>query len=770
MINARSEIDRGSVLRAFVFFALLFSVAIAEAKDKPRVGLNMELMSIRNRSSGPLPVRVRVEYNLPQILEGDLELLIYDGRDGYTKDDLMATIHHDGIVLAGRDYEFNLLLPPLRTAVTQNWAVEAWFITEQERIPLSSIQDRPDPPEAHDLLTTSPLERGMLLCSCSPDPTASTASANRRFLEEALSLDNFNPLYAELEAENGPSSDATSGASQVEKIGRTVIHFAGQWSTRDLPADPLSYCAFDAVLLSDGALSKLTTEQLTGLSKWVRAGGSVCILPDAPMKAQHLEFLRTLFKQATDDATDLTLDDDGRLLVIADENDPVILSHFGLGRAVLLPVVDNLKDRLQGEELGRVVAFLWKVRKDQGVATGEPWRSESLLNILARMNIAAKQDKNGVYLVNPNDRLAEFFGSRRINGKVYVGREQLKSMYGVDARLNPNTEPLLSYAEQILLPSDVEMVPVWIVGVILTGYVLTIGPIDYFVLGWLKKRKYTWIVFPLVTLAFTFITIAVANRYMGSEDTGGKLVINDVTDDGITARQTVLETLFMGAQTEISLDHTSQFVIQAEDSFTAADWQNMYGEEQQRKPDLPLSYSGHFPQKFSTVQQVEQWSPVSLRTLSLEPGDVKLPKFDWSDLSLINTAEGNQRLRQMISKEAVAAKLICSAVIYHEGEARVLLGPPEQSVNLNQRVLPQYGMAQITSRDAAIQSVLSFIPTMKTSDQSFFRVVSQISPEGAGSLEDLAFVDPSDPDQWGLAIMMTDGNDIHVFRKLYVER
>jgi hypothetical protein len=49
-------------------------------------------------------------------------------------------------------------------------------------------------------------------------------------------------------------------------------------------------------------------------------------------------------------------------------------------------------------------------------------------------------------------------------------------------------------------------------------------------------------------------------------------------------------------------------------------------------------------------------------------------------------------------------------------------------------------------------------------------VVSQISPEGAGSLEDLAFVDPSDPDQWGLAIMMTDGNDIHVFRKLYVEK
>ena len=127
----RPSILRACVDRMFVLLLLLslsFSASRANAKDKPRVGLKMELMSIRNRSSGPLPVRVRVEYNQPQILEGDLELNIYDAQETYTREDLMATIRQEGIVLAGRDYEFQMILPPLKTAVIHNWAVEAWTL------------------------------------------------------------------------------------------------------------------------------------------------------------------------------------------------------------------------------------------------------------------------------------------------------------------------------------------------------------------------------------------------------------------------------------------------------------------------------------------------------------------------------------------------------------------------------------------------------------------------------------------------------------------
>ena len=88
------------VLRVVVAMLVLLACPIIEAKDKPPVGLKLELMSIRNRSSGPLPVHVKLEYNLPQILEGDLELSIYDALDTFSRDDLMAKILYEDIVLA----------------------------------------------------------------------------------------------------------------------------------------------------------------------------------------------------------------------------------------------------------------------------------------------------------------------------------------------------------------------------------------------------------------------------------------------------------------------------------------------------------------------------------------------------------------------------------------------------------------------------------------------------------------------------------------------
>ena len=353
---------------------------------------------------------------------------------------------------------------------------------------------------------------------------------------------------------------------------------------------------------------------------------------------------------------------------------------------------------------------------------------------------------------------------RQENGRSYLNTQYLESVFGGSERLNPRTEPLLSFGEQLLLPEDVEMVPTWVIGLILSGYVLTIGPVDYFVLGWLRLRKYTWVVFPIVTVCFTFLTIAVAHDYMSSEDTGGRLVITDVVDNGIPARQTVLETLFLGGKTEITTNHKSQLVVQAEDSFTAADSQNIYGNGPARESDTPLNYSGHFPQNYTIRQEVEQWSPVSLRMLSLEPEDVKLPSIDWSDSTLVTTPEGNIRLRAALRKNQIP---IHSAVIFHNGTQQALLGqlPPAFEAGSGQQI-GMIGDNVPGSRTLAIQQLLSYIPTA-SNNTGLFRIVSQIAPQGAGSLEDLAFWDSSDPRQWALVIMTTDGDEFQVYRKLY---
>ena len=723
---------------AILCLFVLFSSSIL-AQEKPAIRMKMELMSIRNRSSGPLPVHIKLEYNKPQILEGDLELAIYDAVDVVSSDHLMASLRYEDIVLAGADYEFNIVLPPLKTAVMQNWAVVATFATDEGEIRLSSVPDKLGSIEPFDLLTTSPMERGVLLCSCFKETRRHSESANRKFLETALSLDNYNPIYSQMEADNpNGAAGQINGTQKVALMGRTIIHFAGQWSSKDLPQDPLSYCAFDLVLLSDESLAALQKEQLDGLTAWVRAGGSVCIVPDVPMKPLQLEFLRKLFEQGADISANLSLDDEGRLLVVSDEADPILMSHCGLGRAVLLPASNDFSTRLTKEDLGAVVAFLWKVRKEQPVWQGGNWIPA---DVIGRLNA------QGV------------------------------NVEWVD-RLSPQAEPLLSVAEQALMPSDVKMVPTGMIWIILMGYVAAIGPGDYFLLGWLRLRKYTWVLFPVITGVFTLLTVMVANAFMGSEDTGGKLVITDLADNGIPVRQTTLETLYYSSQANVRNDHKGELVVLSEDNFTNADYYNQYGQPQQRTQDSPLSYSGHFPQNYSVSHRVQQWSPVSLRTLSLEPQESEVPPIDWNDASLLTTPEGNTRLRAALSQYAVAEQsnsvtpTQCFAVIYHESTVLNLLGN-FPVLNENDHRLMQQGYSMPNNfpsqyQGSASLAMLGWIPTVKSSQTNIFGLVSQIAPHGAGSLEDLTFLDSSDPSQWALVIIKQQSEDFEVFRKLYV--
>ncbi len=772
--------DWSPVLRRFAIICAFLISASATAQEKPPIRLKMELMSIRNRSSGPLPVYVKLEYNKPQTLIGDLELQIYDAVDVISRDDLMASLRYEDITLSGQDYEFNIVLPPLKTAVTQNWAVVATFVTENERIKLTSLPNKIGSAEPFDLLTTSPLERGVLVCSCFKDSRRQSGSRYRQFLESALSLDNYNPIYAKIQAESEAqlqsknqnlTSDQLSGAQKMELIGRTIIHFAGQWSSRDMPQDPLSYCAFDVVLLSDEALAGLQQEQLDGLLAWVKAGGSVCIVPDAPMKPMQLEFLRKVFAQGAENTADLSLDNEGRLLVISDESDPILMSHCGFGRAVLLPTIDDFATRFTKEAFGPVVGFLWKVRRDQPVWNGENWKSADLVALLKQRGINAEQDEEGLFT---RDTQYQYYGYRQKDGKYYLDFNQMKSQFGIDNRIGPQAEPLLAMAEQALLPSDVEMVPTWIIGTILMGYVVAIGPGDYFLLGWLRLRKYTWILFPVITGVFTLLTVMVANAYMGSEDTGGKLVITDLVGNGIPARQTKLETLYYSAQANVENGHKNELVVLSEDNFSNLDYYNQY-DRPRHAQDSPLSYSGHFPQNFSVRHRVQQWSPVSLRTLSLEPQESEVPPINWDDATLVTTPEGNVKLREIVNQYAKELQkrsttpTQCTATIYHAGNIVNLVG--QTSYQQPQRPSGQgFPYQQIYYHDqaGAATAMLSSIPIVKTNNENFFAVVSQVSPEGAGSLEDLAFLDSSDPSQWALVIAEQQGENFQVFRKLYV--
>lgn len=748
--------------------ALLASGSVEAVQ--PKIRMKMELVSIRNRSAGPVPVRVRLEYNEPQFLEGSLELHIHDAI-GFPSDAAkVLTLRRDDIVLAGQDYEFILIMPPLNPPETRNWSIKAWFVTENERIPLSLRPQRLNPPEPFELLVTSFLERGMVLCSASEDPANLAASPNRKFLENALSLDNYNPY-----GEKPVSAEAAVEVSQERRnqlqTGKTVVFFASQFEAKTLPDDPLTYCSFDGVLLSDGGLAQLNETQLAGLKTWIRAGGSLCVIPDGRLQPLHLEFLRTVCADSLGAESDLTLDSEGKLLLIHEENAPILKSHFGIGRVVLLPLVDDLAARMSDPAvLGQVVAFLWKVRSNSPIWEGKKWTVPDAMEVLRSQYPGILQDANGLSIsyaeyLQASQRMSGLPGPSSVRGdRVYFDPKMLQSLTETED-LFPATDSGMARLESALLPVDVEMVPTSVIALILVGYVLAIGPVDYFVLGWLKMRKYTWVVFPLVTLLFSVLTIWVANIYMGSEDTGGYLEVTDLDQNNTPVRQSRFETKFYGTSAEDVTNHRLSFYVQATDQLPPEDIFSG-NRSAQTNIDTPMQINGTFPQNYQSVQSVSQWSPVTFRGFTLSPENVSLPAIDWNDSGFVSTPEGRIRLSNLLRQLSAESQVKYAGCVIHGGTRSIdnIVGSYFQSSPTEDDRMFYYGY---TSRETLLQQSLSMIATVGMDGRGFFSLVSQVSPEGAPLLEDLSISDATDQRQKVLIIARIDGNRIELFRKRF---
>lgn len=268
-------------VRVMLLAILCLSVSGGVVCGQPRVGMKLELGSIRGRTASPIHVKVRLEYNEPQFLEGSLELQIHDALELTSESDRLATVRRDGIVLAGQDYEFSLLLPPLQTSDVRNWAVRAWFVTKDERIELTSAPGRKGPAEPFDLLMTSSLERAFVMCSACDDPRNRQAGGNRKLLQERLLLsDVMNGLQSvsgeQLEGEVVELRGTVAGAGGLQTTPG-IVHYSAEWDAKTLSEDPLGYCAFDVLLLSDGAVGLLSEAQQRAIEVWVRGGGSVAI-------------------------------------------------------------------------------------------------------------------------------------------------------------------------------------------------------------------------------------------------------------------------------------------------------------------------------------------------------------------------------------------------------------------------------------------------------------------------------------------------------------
>ncbi|MEQ9406425.1 MAG: glycosyltransferase [Fuerstiella sp.] len=736
----------------------LFSDAVVSpiaAQTKSPVRLQLEPLSIRGRSSSALPVQIKLEYNAPQLLEGDLLLEVYNSFP--VPEDLMGTIRYEGIVLQGSDYIFNTVLPPIEHSANKQYMIVAWFETASGRLSLS--RDPKDPEAAHELLSIGAFERATLICSVSGRRDFQRPSPSRAYLNEALSLENYNPQQTtELPRFD---DDVNRRASDT----RRVQNYTCSWDAYSLPEDPLQLCCFDLVLLADGALSRLEEIQMQALQTWVAAGGSLCVLPDDErLDGSHLQFLRTLIERPSDPGMHLSITDDSELIVISEETNPVINRRFGLGRVTLLPDRQDLPALLSGETLGQVVGHLWKVRSDSGIFQGLPWGQSDLQQLLRQQGFELSRDKRGFFLQNSPERNQQYRGRR------YATLEELASEFDLRYELQPRSNPLLSACETALMPQDVEMVPTSVIALLLIAYVVTIGPVDYFVLGVFRARKFTWILFPLVTGIFTALTVNIAHHYMASTDTGGRLSIVDVLENGRPVRQTDVQMHFYASQTALRVDHNQAFVVpgQMTESNSAFAPQQV-----PRSINRQIHYSGRFPQTFAVQQNMRQWEPQLNRTFTLTPDADDVPKISWDDPSLVTTSSGRSQLAEKLRQLADDDTQIDAIVLNGRGQlplfptngylfssAQLRNGEQWRNTDIwrRQRMpTPQDGVVALGLLESACRQ----------GTRDFFSIVSQVAPQGSASLEDLPLLDQTDPDQWLLMVAEKVADNITVYRRLY---
>ncbi|MCP4507145.1 MAG: hypothetical protein GY826_12255, partial [Fuerstiella sp.] len=291
------------------------------------------------------------------------------------------------------------------------------------------------------------------------------------------------------------------------------------------------------------------------------------------------------------------------------------------------------------------------------------------------------------------------------------------------------------------------------------------------VLGYFKARKYTWLLFPLVTAAFTAVTVSIAHQYMASTDSGGAISVVDVTDDGRPVRRTDLQMHFYASQTTLSEEVSQSFVVPGQ-MLIATNMQ--YGGPQgPRATSTGVHYSGRFPQAYNIQHDLRQWEPQLVRSMTLAPEAFDVLPIPWNDASLVTTDAGRRKLLQHLQKaapdgSAVAAIVLNQGARFSVGGGGFLFSPGliergEYWVQSDVRI-----RRYESTPGVELEAVGLLESACRTGTRDFFSLVSQVSPQGSASLEDLPILDPTDANQWLLMVAVKGiANHTMVYRRLY---
>jgi uncharacterized membrane protein len=478
------------------------------------------------------------------------------------------------------------------------------------------------------------------------------------------------------------------------------------------------------LIVSAEAFADLRQRQLDALQTWVRAGGSLLLFPNAVLREPHATFLHRL---TGTEAPPFVLGPDGR--PVRTEAFPAAgigQWYAGLGR-LIIDAKGLTLDAPSAEDIRAVAAFLWKLRASQTQAVLE--------------NGVWAKDQQVIDQNNPGR-----YAYMQMMGRFGQGADAPLALY-------PTQIQSAAQLGNNLFPRDIKVMPPWVMLAILIVFVLIVGPIDYWVLGLLRRRWLTWLVFPATCVAFTWFTVFMARYYMGDRDYGQAIRVVDVDQDGSVLRQSEMRFLLAGRRRTHEVDIHDSLI-----SPLSRTQLMMYSMPNMMRATAPsediLRYIGHVPFRYRVQWRMEQWSPRIFRTLGISQDDQKGTTGPrWNQISFERLRSGKYGIDLPTA--------LFGGRPPDDVRGLMLLGGRRCEVYDH-----RFG-SQWFRRGPQNSTELFLHEATKRPEFGFFSVVSQVSPSCSEFMEDLAILDSSDRGQFVLAVLRSDGRNWTLERCVY---
>jgi hypothetical protein len=615
---------------------------------------------------------------------------ILEGRlemEFYEGNRVLGHYRSDEMALSGGEQKFHMLLPPILAPVSDSQVeVHMKFVTAAKVIELDPSQ----------LFVPTTSQRSLVVGWFD-----SGAGAEQPFdVVRNLLFERYAP----------PSDDPS------QKLVTTGIT---RETSEDLPAEPLAYVSFDVVVLTAEAFAETHERQLEALARWVRGGGSVCVFAAGTLQPYHIEFLNQL-AEATSAGPVFLSDSSGKLLPPQKD---VLCLHSGVGRSVIVTGDKATTVNLDADEWRNVATFLWKLRNNQirAIADTGHWQPPVAPG---ENQPAFKFSQNGYNPYNQNYQYAQPFS-------LFVQPTGLGS-------------ELLTR----LMPKTVRLIPFSALIGILVLFLIMVGPADYYGLGFFRRRRLTWVLFPVTSIVFTGATVLMANHYLGLRDQRCSLTVVDLDKDGSALRWNCYELVFAARDKQSATDLKDTLWAQL-DARTTLDYYPVpyrnrvsyrsYGGRYAGYPgdnDDPPWYEGTLPIRYQTRENIHQWQPELNRMFSFEPPPVPLPA-NWN---AIEEAWPNlPAIRSILSKAKPFNGDLCAIFNSNTMTTSFVNGILEPSI---------------------LNEICVGNPT------GLQYLVSQISPTGGSYFEDLPAMG-TDANDSVLLIITKSGDDIIVYRRFF---